>query len=243
MPLFQTPPGKGGKPRREHWTYTPTPNGTNWHAYIAGPCLWFDCHTKGRTKPCLHTVTNGALTCEKCSPFEVPEEVGFQPLYREDTGKPVVVVVHEYSRDQVDALRFHQRVVVGREKLIGSPLWIHKALHHEPRYTSSLPHRMRPADPTESLVRLWGMPELVEWFYKQRGPSDTAVSLPQPPPSAPAVTPPPVIDKEVKGPLQKLAEAEERRKKEEADEELKIGGVMNHLLGKATNGKPPFKKK
>lgn len=243
MTLHQSSPRKGDKPRREHWTYTGTPNGTTWHAYIAGPCLWLDCHTKGRTKPCVRCVTNGEVPCHVCNAFNEPVETGYQPLYRECDGKPVVVIVHEYSRDIISSLKFHARVVVGRGRVQSDPLFIQRSMNQEPRYTTTIPHRLRPADPTESLLTTWKLPELTAWYYSKKTRSDNAVSLPEPDPGPLAITPPPAAPLEVKGPMDKYHDAEERAKKEAADEELKIGGTMDYLLGRARNGKPPFKKK
>lgn len=243
MSLPQSPPGRGGRRPHVHWVYIPTAPGKTWHAWIAGSCHWFLCHTKGKTKPCLHALTGGELTCDKCSPFEVGQVVGYQPLYRETDARPCMVIVHEYTRELMDKFRLHSRVAVGRGEGSTDGVWVNTALKHEPFFRSSLPERNQPADLTETLLRVWAIPELTEWYRQTHGRSDNAVSQPLPAPAPPAVTPPPVIDREVKGPLARLAEAEERQKREEAEEELKIGGVMNHLLGKAANGKPPFKKK
>lgn len=243
MALFQTPPGEGGKVRRLHWIYVPTPKGKSWTAHVAGPCLWFSCHTKGRSKPCLHAITNGELNCDKCSPLEVPAPTGYQPLYRESDGRPCFVVVHDYSQDQVAGLKLHQRVCIGRNEGSTDAVWIMPALKPEPRYQSRLPERMRPADITDSLLVLWAMPELLTWYAKHA----TSASKPTVPVSQPTpistTTPPPRNGVQVKTPIERLMEAEERAKHEAVEEEKKLGGVMDTLLSgvKARNG--VFKKK
>lgn len=242
MPLPQTPPGGGGRRPHLHWVYIPTPRGKKWQAWIAGPCHWFLCHTKGRSKPCLHAMTGGELTCDVCSPFNVPECIGYQPLYRESDGRPCQVVVHEYTREQIDALKLHQAVWVSRGEGATDAVSIGPMLSGGTRYTSRLPERLRPADLTETLLRMWGIPDLVEWYRHTHGASDTPMSLTPAPPVAPAVTPPPVVERLGKGPLDRLREADERARVEEEEERKKIGSTMDVLL-RGVPAKNGFKKK
>lgn len=242
MSLPQTPPGGGGRRAHVHWVYIPTPKGKNWTAWIAGPCHWYTCHTKGKSKPCLHCMTGGDLTCELCSPFEVPVVIGYQPLYRECDGRPCQVVVHEYSREAIDAFKLHQPVRIMRGEGSTDSVAIMPQLGSAPRYTSRLAERLRPADLTETLLRMWSMPELTEWYRQTHGHGDNAVSLPPPPPAPPPVAKQPLVEVEVKGPLDRLREAEERRLKDEAQEAMRIGGTMDFILNKANNN-GAFKKK
>lgn len=181
MPLRQTPPGRGGVPARVFWVYIPTGKGEQWHAHVAGPCHWFECHTKGRSKPCLRCITGDELKCESCGPFNPVEPVGYQPLYRESDGRPCMTIVHDYAREQVDALKLHQRVVVGRNRGSTDGVYVMAALKTEPRYQTQLPERKRPADLTDTLLRVWAMPELTAWYVKQHRDSDIALSPPPPP--------------------------------------------------------------
>lgn len=178
MGFHQSPPEKGRGVRHVHFCYVGTDPGAKWHAFIAGPCLWLDCHCTGRARPCLHALTGGELTCEACNSGSVAAPTGYQPLYREVDSRPVMVIVHDYVREQVDALRFHQRVLVGREVGRGNSLWIAPALSPTPRFTSTLPDRNHPADLTSTLLRVWKVPALTEWF-NQTHPSDNPVSLPR----------------------------------------------------------------
>lgn len=182
MALPTKPPGGGGQTPRVHFTYVGTAKGARWNAWCAGPCHWFDCHTKGRTKPCLAAISGGALDCPRCTPLDPIDEIGYQPLYREIDARPVMVIVHEHSREQVDSLALHNRVLVGREEEASAAVWITHALKRTPLYTSSLPYLMRPADLTETLLRVWNLPVLTEWYRKnvpQTAPAPTVKVKPK----------------------------------------------------------------
>lgn len=189
MPLQQSTPGGGGRRPRVHWVYVSTDAGpkNQWHAWIAGPCHWFDCHDLGKTKPCCHAVSNGVLACEHCSDICCPVPTGFQPLYRQSDGRPCFVIVHDYSREQIDTLTHHQRVLIGREEGITASVWINPALNKEPRYQSKLTERLRPADITESLLRIWKVAALTEWYYFSQQACDKGLSPPPPPAVKPGV--------------------------------------------------------
>jgi hypothetical protein len=179
MPLRTKTPGDGGKQRRVHFVHVPTKNNQTWHAHVAGPCHWYECHTKGRTKPCLHWLTQGQIVCERCASTAPPEDIGYQPLYRELDGRPCFVVVHDYARDLIDALKLHQRVVVGRGAEQSDGVWITAALNPRPLYETRRAEFLRPADLTETLLRVWGLPELTDWYDRTQRASDNTVSLPK----------------------------------------------------------------
>lgn len=163
--LPQNRPGDR-KPGYTHFRYVSTANGAQWHAYTAGSPSWFDCHTKGRTKPCLHVMTAGELPCERCAESKPIEVIGYLPLYREIDARPVMVILHEEQRERADVLRLHSRVLVGREIDKADGVWVAPALKPTPAFHSTLQERNRPADLTETLLRLWGIPALVDWYRK-----------------------------------------------------------------------------
>jgi len=182
MALKTKTPGGGGEKRRVHFVHLPTRNNQTWHAHVAGPCHWYTCHTKGRTKPCLHWLTDGELVCERCASTTPPEDIGYQPLFREVDGRPCFVVVHDYSREKIDQLRFHSRVIVGRGAEQSDGVYVIPALNARPLYETSREEFRREADLTETLLRVWGLPELIEWYHRtQRVPASSPV-----PPVAPA---------------------------------------------------------
>lgn len=179
MGLPQTPPGGGGKRRHTHWHYVSTEPGKTWNAWMAGRTHWYTCHTKGRSKPCVHAMTGGELDCTACSPLNEPEVIGYVPLYREIDGRPCMVIVHEYSREQVDQIGFHKPVIVGRGTQSSDAVWVQAHQKSSGKYTSSLRERMVPADMTETLLALWKLPALTDWYRRQPAKSDNAVSLPE----------------------------------------------------------------
>lgn len=180
MALPQTPPGGGDRRRALHFGYVKTFHGTNWHAWLAGPAHWFSCHTKGKTKPCLNEMTGGELTCERCALAHAVEVVGYVPLWRETDSKPVMVIVHEYTREVVDALKVHQRVTIGRGDEKSDGVYVVPALKPEPRFHTTLPEKMRPADLTETLLKVWGIPELATWYRQTEGQAPAPAPVPTP---------------------------------------------------------------
>lgn len=179
MALPQVSPGAGGKRPRVHFAYVTTTAGKPWRAWVAGACHWFTVHPKGKTKPCLHEMTKGELTCERCDAGHGWEIAGYMPLYRESDARPVMVIVHEYTRELVDQLKLHSRVLVGRGEDKTDGVYVIPNPDQRPPYTSTLPERMRPADLTETLLRVWRLPDLVTWYEQTHG--ALAVNVPKGP--------------------------------------------------------------
>ena len=90
-----------------------------------------------------------------------------------------MVVVHGYSREQVDALKLHDRTLIGRGLSENDGVYALRALSPTPRYQSTLTERMKPVDLTETLLRVWGIPELTDWYRRTHGAGDNTLSLPQ----------------------------------------------------------------
>lgn len=178
MPWKNAAPGSGAR-KRTHFPYVPTANGAKWPAYCAGPCHWVLGHEINRkTKVCPSWLTDGELCCEWCSPINGAIERGYQPLYRQSDGKPVLVMVGAEERADTDKLRFLSRVMVARERENSAGLFIRSALEQEPKFQTTLPERLRPADVTHSMIALWAMPQVKAWWNRTHGQSDTEVSLP-----------------------------------------------------------------
>lgn len=230
MPLPQHPPGSGGKRARVHYCYVSTQPGQNWHAWIAGPCHWFLSHTKGRSQPCVEEMTDGEIHCERCAAGHQCEVIGYQPLYREVDCKPVMVIVHEYGREAVDALKLHQRVTVGRGAEQSDGVYVTPALKSDPRYTSTLPERMRAADLTETLLRVWRIPELAEWYRQTHG---TPEPVSEKPVKVPEKAPDGIISPKLRETAKKLLS--DPQKAALADD---IDAVKERLRIKAANLKP-----
>lgn len=169
MTLHRKAPQKGAKNRRIHFPFITTPRGYSWDAHIAGPCHWFDCHEIGRSKPCLHCITDGELPCEKNHDIDEPVEIGYQPLWQKDNGRPGFVIVYEYARESIDKLQLHCQVTVSRAKGKSDTVSIAYSGLNLPKYRSTREDFMRPVDLTESLLRIWKIPELVAWVRWKQG--------------------------------------------------------------------------
>lgn len=181
MTLHRKTPQKGAKNRYPHFPFVETPRGYGWDAHIAGPCHWFDCHDIGRSKPCLHCITNGELHCDRNHDIDEPVEIGYQPLWAASNGKPCMVIVYEYARPQIDALKLHRLVTVSRGKMKGETVAINYKGLNSPLYQTTRTDFMRPVDLTETLLRIWKIPELVAWVRSKQGHN--------PPPTTPPAKP------------------------------------------------------
>lgn len=179
MGLRKATPGEGAGSGHVHFRYVGTDPGDRWFAWVAGPAYWLLGHPSSRSKPCLDWLTEKALPCAICSPLKPPVMMGYLPLYRQIDGAPVMVVVYETVREKVDALKLHKRVQVGRELGEADSVWVSLALEQNPRFQTTLKQREQPADVTETLLRMWKMPELVNWYRCQTPQSDNPVSLPE----------------------------------------------------------------
>jgi hypothetical protein len=126
-------------------------------------------------------MTHGELLCERCNDLSPPIDIGYLPLYREQDGRPCFVVLHDYTRDVVDGLKLHQRVIVGREGEQADGVWVSVAPNPRPLYQSTRAEFNRAADLTQSLLRVWGIPELVEWYNRTQARESEIVPVPVPP--------------------------------------------------------------
>lgn len=176
--LHQTPPG-GGQNRGPslHWVNRKVKRGTGYDGWKAGPCAWYTCHTDTRpTKPCLKAVTGGAIPCPKCGTKE--EVMGYFPLWTHTDSAPVLALIHETDRERIDAIPLHQAVHVFREDREDAGISITPYLSKNfARFTTALAEKMKPADITRALIKIWGIPALAEWFNAQRANSDNPVTL------------------------------------------------------------------
>lgn len=166
MALPQANPERG-RNRHVHFRYVGTSNGSTWTGWLAGVPHWYLCHTKGKTKPCLHEMTSGAVNCPRCTETKEPEMIAYVPIYREVDCSPVMVIIHGEQRERAEQLSLHQRIVIGREKDQADGVWLSPALKRTPEFQTTLEERRRPADLTETLLRLWQLPDLVTWYRSQ----------------------------------------------------------------------------
>lgn len=106
-------PGRKGKPQT--WSVNTLKEGGQFSAWIAGPMIGVYVHHLSASKPCYWEMTGEQLECPYCRLRGIPQWKGYLPLY-DESGKPVVVLVHENHKPQVDCLRLHDPVIVRRDK-------------------------------------------------------------------------------------------------------------------------------
>lgn len=177
MPLPQAPK-RGKDPRRpQHFGYLRGYRGEDLYGFLAGPMMWFDLHTSDLgSKPCLEVMTKGELSCSLCK-HGAPVCKGACGFYHANDGKPYLLWLDESKRDEYETWRWLSKIKFGREGVKGAPVWAALCLSQEPRYSSTLPERKRPADLTGSLLRMWKLPELDLWYRVTHGVSDNGLSL------------------------------------------------------------------
>lgn len=179
MTLPQAPRREGRRRRPAHFRYYPVDPGTTHYGYLAGPVMWFEMHCSDLgSKPCLHELTAGDLGCPKCE-FGEPVTKGALGFYHATDLKTYMVWVDESGRDEYDKWPPFRRIKLGRERVKGAPVWAQMCVSQEPVFQSSLPERKVAADLTDSLLRMWKMPDLEWWYRHTHGQSDNAVSLPE----------------------------------------------------------------
>jgi hypothetical protein len=120
-------------------------------------------------------MTEGYLSCPLCAGADQPQVIGYQPVYRELDGRPVMVIVYELQRENVDALKLHQMVTVGRGPEVTDTVYLAPLLTGGQRYYSTLPERMKPIDVTETLLRMWQIPILTDWYRRTHDPNGPSV--------------------------------------------------------------------
>lgn len=191
MGLRQSPPGDRGDRGHIYWQHVSTPRGIKaWTAWIAGPVLWFKCHQLKRTKPCIEEITDGELECPWCAGGVPKHTMGYIPLYRELDAKPCYELLYDDAREDLDRLKLHERVMVGRGPGKTDTVYVMKCSVQTPVWQTRDPQRMRPADLTTSLLRMWAIPILIQWYSETERVSipapkatalttDTAVTLPE----------------------------------------------------------------
>jgi hypothetical protein len=179
MGLKKGTPGKGAGTRPDTFSYTGVAHGLkgSFSAWLAGEPYWCDEaheHTDKDpgTKPCLHWLTDGALTCRRCRQGRGVKCIGWVPLYREQDCRPIIVIVHESAADLLRGLKYPQYVLVGRVDAKSS-VFVRPGDNPLSLVTDN-PCRQRPVDITNDLLSMWQLPELNEWLKRGSRPAPVA---------------------------------------------------------------------
>jgi hypothetical protein len=117
-----------------------------------------------KTKPCLIEVTDGAMDCPFCAKA-IPKLVcGYVPLYRALDSRPCHVRLYDDCRADVDKIKLHARVFVGRGPLPGDTVYVIRHAIQEPAFKTADPEKLRPINLTEHVLRLWAIEDLIAWY-------------------------------------------------------------------------------
>ena len=175
MKIPSQPRRTGERKSHVHFQYVPIERGQPFEAYTAGPAWWGYLHMLKPSKPCVYELTGREVECRYCGKARMPVMKGWVPLYRKWDGFPVMVCVDESLRDSIDPLKLHTKVNVGRGKGSSVSAWVQMSLDQEPRYVTTLPERQVEADVTVTLITVWDLPEVTQFFCSKS--SDNALSL------------------------------------------------------------------
>lgn len=177
---FPNAPRRGkDQSRPEHFAFLRGYKGEELYGYFAGPIIWLELHTSDQgSKPCLHLLTAGELSCPKCK-YGEPARKGACGFYHWKDWKPYFLWVDDSRDDVYAAFRWGSKIKFGREKTKGSPVWAALCLSQHDEFPTTDPRRKKPVDLTESLLRIFDDAALTLWYRATHGLSDNAMSLPK----------------------------------------------------------------
>ncbi len=195
MPPRKGAPGDGPSKRTEKWDYVETFNGDKpWTGWCACEPHWLLAHpSKKGSKPCLPWLTFDALPCQRCGPQNEPEMIAYLGIWREMDTAPKLVIVREGAAEFIEGHKFGTYVEVFRAREAGSLCIVRRMLKQVP-FRSTHRLRQKEADIWPSLLQMWKLNELTEWFKCQEGDAPRGV-VPMPMRQRLSV-PPPTTDVE-----------------------------------------------
>lgn len=172
MTLRKAAPEEGGEQAREQFAYLNTPAGLKhaWTGWLACDPYWFighehKKHTPG-TQPCLNWITSGAVRCVRCGKGAEKKKMCYCHIYREFDGKPLLVIVQEAVKEVMKGLAFRSHVLVGR--LDDQASSFVKPTDTNLPFRPENERRKNPIDTAVSLLGIWKIPELTEWYERGR---------------------------------------------------------------------------
>lgn len=222
-------PPRGAKPGAS-WLHDRCPVGHVGCGWIAGDVHGVIMHPSKSSKPCRREYCGENAVCEFCDRLNVPEWLGYVPLYRHD-GRGVVVIIREHQRESVSALPLHCNVTWSRAAGRGESVAI-APREKQVSWFSTLPEKRVPASLALWLPKLWRMPDMAAMCLQEFGSHEAGVTAPlevEPytgPQSTGMVPPPPLIDHALRRRLGQMAGK---------SEPASVGDVLDDI---ARNGKP-----
>lgn len=162
-PLFCPAPPPSPELR---WSFQKMAPNARVHACWIGPVHGLVTHHLGQTKPCLKDLTGGDLECPYCKNHLAKRWRGYAPAVGFDS-KQIVFLVGQTTGAALDATARGKKLVFGRGGGDTSPV----AITDYPGITgNTVDKRFAPGgvyaegvDLLPWLLRLWELPDLVEW--------------------------------------------------------------------------------
>lgn len=164
--MFRNQDPRKRKSASQTWTVEKLKGGGAFFGWLAGPTIWVWCHLPPPSKPCYTVLTEGVRKCPHCRPHGREEFVGYVPLY-DAAGRRLIVLIKEYTKPVVDAIRTHTPVKVSRGKGHHDPIMIESSKWASPTGAGGF-DRFAPADIRDALLTIWGDTELADYFRCQK---------------------------------------------------------------------------
>lgn len=157
MPIIGMTPGTG----KGFTTYTreKVPPKSKRLGYLAGNVHGLVCHTTGQTKPCLKHLVNRNKKCALCDEHRPIDWRGYVPL-RDESGKPVTVIITALVADVVDKIKPGSAVMWGRGEDKFDSVWVMERSGALP-WSRWWPDKQPADDMAPWLCALWKMPEVL----------------------------------------------------------------------------------
>ena len=149
--------------------------------YLAGDVHDLTCHVPLKrgdenTKPCERLLLGDNHPCPGCQKQRPTDWVGFVPL-RDDTGKPVAIIIRKAVADVAGRLKPGSRVQWGRDAEQTDPVWLVEWPQGRP-WEYWWPKQAPDDDMTDWLCVLWDTPHLAAALRRHWSTGGTAEPLP-----------------------------------------------------------------
>lgn len=185
MDLKKDTSRNGGEERTvETFAYTNPERGLSkaFAGWLACEPYWCRAHEHNErergTKVCCNWLTDGRVPCARCRPSNPPTRVCYVHLYHEVDHSPILVIVHESAEQLLEGLDWRSHVLVGR---LGEKASVFvKQNPARKAYPFTQPHRQRPIDIAVSLLTIWKLPHLDQWYAKGAAPKLQEVEVESP---------------------------------------------------------------
>lgn len=107
------------------WQHVGCKAGLSWEGWIAGDAVGVWVHEPDPSTPCIRRYAGSHQRCPRCDSHDRVAWIAYQPLYRADDGKQVVVILHKDQYDAIEAATLHKFVCIGRKE--GHKVGLHMA--------------------------------------------------------------------------------------------------------------------